>query len=459
MVHFKMESIFAKAFFRQKQFMVTTPSLTALLDISKHTTFSKSLKRVCLGTDSYQATHFHSFDGPQGEAALDGLADQAFLVNTGSWRAMLVEAFRALPNVDTLDVRDYNSNTRFRDGKDACWRSCGVVTVKDKTGCFLNMHTTHDSAATTRWTNLLFQNLLLAAAEAGLQIRSLETIFKMSGVSDFALYPIPATLPLLANLTKVHIDVNNSYLGGVVPPPHGLMKFINAVPNVTWLRINFKHVSVSAEAFVLWLAGGADKEANGGDEAPNESEVVANGGHGATNGGDGATNGGDEETNGGDGDNAANDNTAQSTKIPAPALAHLTRLELGMCVVKPSTLEKLLAKFDNLKSLTLWRFGLAQEVNGMTDPVWAQFLERRSTSGSKLEDLTVGHLTQDHGHYHDLPVSFHSWHRPHIDARYRIRPDRPPASGNDDAWTAAAKDIKLLVPVVHGGSRFVGEFC
>lgn len=53
---------FLDEFFTKKQFMLTPPSLQALLDISQHATFSKQLKHLIIATDVYEdRSHSYPF--------------------------------------------------------------------------------------------------------------------------------------------------------------------------------------------------------------------------------------------------------------------------------------------------------------------------------------------------------------------------------------------------------------
>jgi hypothetical protein len=89
---------FAKEFFTKKQFMLTTPSLTALVEISKHAALSKVVKHVIIGLEQYQP----NFQGPINK---EGVADQMWLLHTGRHCVMLADAFRNLSGLQTIGIR------------------------------------------------------------------------------------------------------------------------------------------------------------------------------------------------------------------------------------------------------------------------------------------------------------------------------------------------------------------
>jgi hypothetical protein len=407
LVEYRTNNIFASAFFRQKQFMVTTPSLTALNDISQHPVFSQSLRRFCLGTNSYASTRHIPETEDQRRAWEEGSADQGVLINTGLWRGMLVDAFRTLPNLKVLDLRDFNSETRYRDGRGALWRSCGEVTVFEKTDTYLNMVNRHDSRS-----DILYQNLILAAAEAGLEPVTLEIILKTSGLTSLGIRPIAPMLPVLRGLSTVHIDINGDAFGGKL---YGLMAFLTSIPQVTWLRLNLKFVGASQD-IVEWMAAPCVASADG-DEDDNSALALA----------------------------------PANRDIPPPAFAHLSRLELGWFCTKPAALEALLDKLSpTLTSLTLWRMALENDVPGSKANLWAQFLERRSASNSILKDVTLGSLTQrEHGDHRTLEVSLGGTNK------IRVRNYRAPDPGQDDEWIKLAKRITVVRPPAYG-ERIVG---
>jgi len=97
---------FAKEFFTKKQFMLTEKSLQAFIDISKHVSFSKKLTHVIIGTDVYGDSIAAFKDEEAAACWVQGYRDQKALISTAVDYEMLVEAFRSLPNLQTVGLRD-----------------------------------------------------------------------------------------------------------------------------------------------------------------------------------------------------------------------------------------------------------------------------------------------------------------------------------------------------------------
>ena len=197
--------------------MLSTTSLNALIGISKHAAFAPFVKHVIIGLDQYQATphgRFHTWTSiAQTEAFRDGWADQFALTSSGRDREMLAEAFRNLPNLTTIGIRDYNAQGRTRD--EDRWRSYGSPTVARQTGIALR-------GASSEYASRVFTLLLQALADANKPIPTIEVILRShgTGLSDFAFFlPAQTNLkPLLNGLQQLlltlsfteHMSVTNS---------------------------------------------------------------------------------------------------------------------------------------------------------------------------------------------------------------------------------------------------------
>lgn len=107
---------FAREFFSKKQFMLTRPSLQALIDISNHPTLSKQVNHVIIGLDRYgyptSGTSFRDYAAYQRYS--QGHADQTLLSNTGLHREMLTEAFQNLPNLGKYSISAKSTQHRHR---------------------------------------------------------------------------------------------------------------------------------------------------------------------------------------------------------------------------------------------------------------------------------------------------------------------------------------------------------
>ncbi|KAK3359553.1 hypothetical protein B0T25DRAFT_414023, partial [Lasiosphaeria hispida] len=244
---------FSHEFFRKKQFMVSTHSLQTLIDISNHIALSSVLKHVVIGTDRV----CHEFNGhhtaalpDQHEARLAALAaDHADLMTTGRLRDMLAEAFRNLPNLESVDIRDFNSPSRSRDGHGVSWKSYGSSTISRETNTPITMHHLRPrEIASDTYPAQIFASLVAALGLAESRPNSIEINLRSMvwGLGDIAFF-IPQSRrvisePVLAGLTKLHLCVRHAQFGGSSHhrKSHYLMDFLMHLPNLSWLRLNFQ---------------------------------------------------------------------------------------------------------------------------------------------------------------------------------------------------------------------------
>lgn len=117
---------FAREFFTKKQFMLEQVSLQALVDIANHPTLSAWLSEVIIDMHGFPINFPHMAITSRAlkEMQKQGHISGSILVATGKACDMLVEAFRKLPNLKTVNIRDYSARGRTRDGE-ASWRSHG----------------------------------------------------------------------------------------------------------------------------------------------------------------------------------------------------------------------------------------------------------------------------------------------------------------------------------------------
>lgn len=253
---------FSHEFFRKKQFMVFTDSLQALIDISKHPALSRVLKHVIIATDCLSQTTISRMQAKGSNGQVDDTAffnqaylaqtDQVHLVESGGLKDMLAEAFRNLPNLDTVDIRDFGSSTRNRDGDGARWNSYGFKTLACRISPMGDALSLSNGQSHPTFPDKIFSAMVaaLAAADAHpsqihINIRS-KPYRQPWDLSDKAFY-IPPRLetplePILAGLTTLHLalaantavytrDPQN-------PSPIMLHRFLSLTPNLTWLRLN-----------------------------------------------------------------------------------------------------------------------------------------------------------------------------------------------------------------------------
>ncbi|KAK4096411.1 hypothetical protein N658DRAFT_501599 [Parathielavia hyrcaniae] len=255
-------NFFSHEFFRKKQFMVTTDSLQALVDISKHPTLSPCLKHVIISTDR-PTNYWVSGISDEGRARLEvALADHMSLLVTGGLRDMLVEAFSNLVNLDTVDIRDFNSPSRNRDGLGTHWRSYGAVALASATEAPVEP-SRQGQRADDEYPTQLFSAVTAALAAADARPRSLEVLLRTGTWAPFGLdhaaFYIPPRLTapvsaLLANLQSLHLTLNLTNRKTRMKP-FIIQRFLSLASNLTWLRLNFSSTDMAdVEHLFQWLA-------------------------------------------------------------------------------------------------------------------------------------------------------------------------------------------------------------
>ncbi len=268
-------SSFTREFFYKKQFMLTPESLDALVGISQHKTLSPCLRHLVIGLDRYGNHDFWAhrtfLSSTQAIAYRNWIAGQSHLLATGLAATKLAEAFRNLRNLETVDIRDFSSRSRHRDGPQACWTSYGARTIARETGITLSMA---HQVRNDDFASQVFTLVLGALAITNARPRNIEVLLrdKTWGLADFAFYLSPSLADsmtgVLSGLKKLHLDIDLKTGTSVILPsgPGGpslpldtsamlLKRFLCSVPNLTWLRLNFQTTSYTdAKSFLRWLA-------------------------------------------------------------------------------------------------------------------------------------------------------------------------------------------------------------
>ncbi|KAF2124819.1 hypothetical protein P153DRAFT_128465 [Dothidotthia symphoricarpi CBS 119687] len=362
---------FSKEFFTKKQFMLTQPSLQALVDISRHAGFSQKLTHVILATNVYDEIPLQFRDEAAGAAYIEGYADQKALMSSGADREMLTEAFRNLENLHTVGIRDFNSESRTRDGVKASWSSWGAPTVRAETGIDMSFSFrgpfTPDNES--RFVSHMFSTLVYALGRAHRTTPQIEVLLRRNGLPDSSFH-IPAFFsstitPVLQNLDALLLNLDlasrrlHTYSNGIPMedrPGRSLRKFLSFTPNLTHLRLNFhKHQFVNTEDFLQWLSEPMPAAASG---------------------------------------------LTLDTLRPAPiALPLLKQLEFGQLNVVPDTLLAVIAKFaPTLTDLSLWRTSLSAPGVPYSDKpnLWFHVIRKLvKIPHLELTHLKVGMLSQD----------------------------------------------------------------
>ncbi|OAL05068.1 hypothetical protein IQ06DRAFT_291013 [Phaeosphaeriaceae sp. SRC1lsM3a] len=365
---------FSKEFFTKKQFMLTHKSLQALVDISKHASFSQKLSHLIIATNVYEDKPFRFRDEDAAARYKQGWEDQKTLLTTGLDRDMLTEAFRRLVNLQTVGIRDFNNHERSRDGIN--WTSWGATTVKEETG--IDLVFTNGSLYGPQNANAflshLYQNLILALAHASCKPAELEVLLRHSSLPDTAFnipnFVLPTVRPLLFGLKKLFLKVDTdsdySHLHTSGPPIETqsgplLRHFLGHTQNLTHLRLNLpRHTFEKNEQFCKWLSlpvatlGSASKP---------------------------------------------------SFFDPPPIkLEHLVALDMGQFHVRSGVILDVIAKFaPTLQDLNLWKLNVTEPgafpSNDPDGNIWAKiFLRMIKIPYLQLRHIKVGMLGQNHAY-------------------------------------------------------------
>ncbi|KAK3366304.1 hypothetical protein B0T24DRAFT_560597 [Lasiosphaeria ovina] len=267
-------NFFSHEFFRKKQFMVFPASLQALVDISKHPQLSSVLSHVIIATDRLRNSVPMSFRGGEtGRFLEDAQAGHKALMSTGLLKDMLADAFGNLPNLDKVDIRDFNSPSRTRDGRGTLWRSYGSVTIEAAMTRPMMYHT-EELCRHQDYPSQIFMATLAALAVAEARPRAIETLLRWTrwGLDNTAFYISPyiepSLKPVLAGLSVLHLCPT---LDGFSVTPYLLQRFLTLTPNLTWLRLNFQHENEKTVEFLDWLGSSASPDASGEITASNGS--------------------------------------------------------------------------------------------------------------------------------------------------------------------------------------------
>ncbi|KAK7757743.1 hypothetical protein SLS62_000121 [Diatrype stigma] len=256
---------FAKEFFTKRQFMFTEFSLQALVDISRSrygpylTYLIIGVERPKLlmpnGTIPVGRTRLHaSLLPPEDERYnkyREAILSHELLISSGQDHEMLVQALENLPNLTTIGMRDWSSNTRHRDGETAKWNSYGKTTFLRETG--MNLARTSRasrSSSSDIYPPHVFRTILRALGKSKTRPERFEVILRQASLEDSTFY-LPRYLestitPVLSNLKALFLDLNNCFPGprsDNTPrsPSFELKEFLCKAKSLEHLRLNFQH--------------------------------------------------------------------------------------------------------------------------------------------------------------------------------------------------------------------------
>jgi hypothetical protein len=307
------------------------------------------------------------------EEYLDHLA----LLDSGHDIDMLAQAFANLKNLETVEIRDFRSTSRYRDAPNLTWKSYGVATYEAETGVsleFLPIYGAgHRNEEPADYASRLFQNMLRALGRTTVRPRRFEVNLTGSGINEKAFkiqkYDETSILPVLAGLKDLYLDLSTGFQqtyfvqvqGNPVAPcwSYHIREFFSLIPNIEHLRLNFQHFRDSeARDFISWLS------------KPSTGTVLS----------------------------AAPPSPNSLPQSPPPVLLkHLRQLELGKAVLEPKALLTLLQKHRaTLRGIEFYRVGLldSSQSQGRHNQ-WAKLFGNMAKLGLRLNRIVANLLKQE----------------------------------------------------------------
>lgn len=390
-----LDTTFVKEFFARKQFMLSDDSLQALIDISK-SRLGVHLRMVHFGLDHYPTPLAlrRNANDESDKRLLERYANMFTLWSTGYHRDMLSEAFRNLPNLEDVVIRDFNSHKRSRDGLFQQWTSYGSTTANSETDSNIvqNRYNSREQKFSTHFSSQIFSAVLMALGQAGARPKGIEVMARNNNHLKSFAFNIPSymeasVLPVLQNLEKLHLDVNmfwRSERVGFARDPNLLLasdlmlcKFLLNTTHVRHLRINeANNDEVRVSGLLTWLAGSPTA-------TPPSATATATATATTTTG-------------------IPVPAPVPAPVLPPPTFSHLEELNLGFMHVEASWVLNVVRKLaPTLKRLELWKLSLRRGLpdNHVGAPpkvnFWGKFLERlKDIPGLELRHIMVGSIQQ-----------------------------------------------------------------
>lgn len=372
--------------------MIDAFSLQTLVDISQHPALSKVVTHLVIGLDEQRAINHHV---PQFRSLTEfhrwRAADSAqkALLYGGGAVDLLSQALVNLPDLKTIDLRDFNSNTRYRDATPGeqvpPWRSYGSSRYQQwPRGSPWLVNTT----SPTNFIDTVFLVVITAIGRSSTTVKNLEVILRNRQVclqdDAFSAFGVPQNglTNALRALDKLHLDLDHrsspqSWL------PHPLRntipaydwfdpctayfrRFLALTPEVTWLRLNFNpqnsfRFPSSASKLIAWLGLKPDFD------PPSDATW--------------------EEGN------------------PAPVTLPLRRLDLGNLKMTAIILRGVLSKFTDLEHISMRNVrlhGLAapadphqHNADNNSDCLWARVIRKLHDSSPNLKQIELSNISQE----------------------------------------------------------------
>lgn len=267
-----LSTSFIKEFFTIKQFMIHEISLKALIDISK-SRMGPHLRSVHISLELVPSPR-PPVDTRQKHRQSIRFHETCQLWDTGAHRDMLAEAFRNLPNLESVVIRDFNSTRRSRDGWGYEWTAYGNKTLSRDIG----IHLSPSPRLTSFWNitspiehvSKVFAAVITALGQAGARPKGIEVMSRNKNELEDSSFSFPSYLestylPVLQNLERLHLAMDfmrGPYSGSVFPGDFVpledltmLQKFLLKTTNLKDLRINVMGRDCEPLVVLLrWLA-------------------------------------------------------------------------------------------------------------------------------------------------------------------------------------------------------------
>ncbi|KAK4082905.1 uncharacterized protein Triagg1_1795 [Trichoderma aggressivum f. europaeum] len=370
---------FTTEFFTRKQFMVSEFSLRALMDISK-SRLAAHLRHVHFGLDQLGTNTTPSAHGDQARIFAQRLLEQETLWSLGLVPKYMAEAFGRLPNLESVVVRDFNSNRRSRDGPHAHWLSYGTQTMLRETSVRPSSYGFFGQGSVQHgFVNQMFKAVVHALGMANARPTAIEVMERQGHpLFDSAFYVHPdfeaAVIPVLRGLTRLHLtlEANASAIGYDDRPYQrlSLTKFLRHCDGLEELRINGKHntstydIRNSLRNLYDWFSDAEEASAKDAREVAKSLSL-----------------------------DGRNSNLSLHAPIKFPRLQNIS---LGMTSFTVKDLVGLIARFaDTLQHLEIWRIKLVFEDRSLNK---SQILENRQILFARMlkELLNVPNLNLRH---------------------------------------------------------------
>ncbi|CAK7271892.1 hypothetical protein SEPCBS119000_004839 [Sporothrix epigloea] len=386
-----LRHFFLLEFFQRKKFMLTDFSLQTLLAIAQHPAMSQELRHVTIGVEDFC---IGDRGLPQSEEQRTSLimaaAQQQALLANGRALYLLAAAFSLLPNLETVQLSNTPSYTRFREGPQAAWHSYGLRSTWEQLG--KNSHRLLSKSDDPDFSSRAFTLVMAALAQSDARPATIKVSMhsKVAGLKDFAfdLAPVPhlslpgvsaghdtdaSTLAILAGLRQLHLKLQfvlhphrtrhikledsplsgRSRLAAIECLP--LHAWLAHCPRVEWLRLNLHKEARHYNDFFLRRLG-----------SPLPAYYPFPPG------------------------------SIASRDITMPFASHLRRLDLGIACCSVDVLLDVLGRFPALEHLSLYRFSLLYERNTAETAhnIWSKFLRAlaKSPSGAQLKEMSLRRL-------------------------------------------------------------------